>query len=160
MSWHTTGGRKPIPVHCTHTYTIELSPRSIRQDHRALSTMNHKENHVARRLGCPNHTELGDEIMCSMSEEASSDEPGTYDIEAETKGLLLRNSATIFGSIAATYFAFIIIYILMTRMWNEDEIKLNILAMLTRIFQALARTFGFWALQTEQAYNEYVSILH
>lgn len=119
-----------------------------------------KENHAVRRLGCTNHTESRDEIMCSMPEKASGDESSAYDDEAEDSRFLLRNSTTIVGAFAASYFAFVIIYLLMTRMWNEDEIRLHLLSALTRIFQALARTFGLWALECENAYNEYVSILH
>lgn len=94
-----------------------------------------------------------------MPKETSSDEPNAYYNEAKAEGFLYRHS-TLIGTIGASYFAVVIIYLLMIRMWDEDEIRLHILAALTRIFQALARTFGLWALQTEQAYNEYVSILH
>lgn len=55
-----------------------------------------------------------------------------------------------------------IIYLLslFTVLLNDDEVRLHILHSMMRIFQTLARTFGSWALQTENAYNEYVSILH
>jgi uncharacterized membrane protein YqjE len=55
-----------------------------------------------------------------------------------------------------------IIYLLslVTVLMNDDELRLYILHALTRIFQTLARTFGLWALELEQSYNEYVSTLH
>ena len=131
---------------------------SILLDHQLQYIMN-KENHASRRLGCASHTESGDEIVRYMSETTGSNEPNAYDSGTETQGFLYRHPAVV-GTIATSYIATVIIYLLMTRMWNEDEIKLHILSTLTRLFQALARTFGLWALQTENAYNEYVSILH
>lgn len=157
MSTVTTGGKSATLAPCIHTYMIELSHPLIPLNHRLVS-MN-KENHASRRLGSESYYKPGNEIMYPMPEKTVGNESSTYNSEEEDQRFLSRHS-TLVGSIAAAYFATIIIYLLMSRMWNEDEIRLHLLSALTRIFQALARTFGLWALECENAYNEYVSILH
>lgn len=49
---------------------------------------------------------------------------------------------------------------LVTRLLSEDEIRLQLMFNLIRLFQSVARTVGGWALETEKAYNEYVESLH
>lgn len=55
---------------------------------------------------------------------------------------------------------FITVTYLFYRMWTDDEIRLHVLHAITRILQTLARVLGGWALEFEQAYNEYVKSLH
>lgn len=137
---------------------IRLFRLLIHLDH-LLAFIMVKESYVTRRLGRTNYTEHGDEIMCSMPKETSGDESSTHDSEAEDQGFLHRNS-TVVGIIGTAYIFTVIIYLVMSRMWDQDEIKLHFLDAMVKICQALARTFGLWALEFENAYNEYVNILH
>jgi hypothetical protein len=97
--------------------------------------------------------------MHTVPEETSGDESGAHDDEAEGQGFLFHYSTAV-GVFTATFFATIIISILISRMWNEDEIKLHVLDALMRLFQAIARLSGGWALECERTYNEYVNALH
>ena len=94
-----------------------------------------------------------------MSEETSGNEPDAYDSEGENQELLFHHSAAI-ATLAATFFATIIVCLIVARMWDEDQIKLHILDALVRLLQAVARLCGGWALECERAYNEHVNTLH
>jgi hypothetical protein len=123
------------------------------------STMNKENDNVVGRLGSSNHYELGSEIMCSMPEEAAGNESNTCNGEAEDQEFLRNYTATI-ATLSATFFATIIISVIVTQMWNEDEIKLHVLDALIKILQTMARLFGGWALECERTYNDYASALH
>ena len=139
---------------------IELYPLSIHLDPRRESPMNRKENdNAVGRLGSTDHYELGYEGVYPMSEEASSNEPDAYDGEGENQELLFHYSDAI-ATLAATFFATIIVCLIVARMWDEDQIKLHVLDALVRLLQAIARLCGGWALECERAYNEHVNALH
>lgn len=121
--------------------------------------MDNKENH-AWRLDSTNHTEPGDEIMCSMPEKTGSIESSACDGEAENQRVFLRNPTFVGATIATSYVTFVIVYLVMSHIWDEDEIRLHILDTLVRLLQAIARMFGSWALECERTYNEYVNTLH
>lgn len=97
--------------------------------------------------------------MYSVPEETGSDEPDACNSETEAQRLLRNYSAAI-ATFAAAYVATIIIAIIVSRMWNEDEIRLHILDALIRILQTIARFCGGWALACEKAYGDYVNALH
>lgn len=119
-----------------------------------------KENHACWRLGSKDHTEFGDEIMCSMPETTGSNESSACDSQGENQKLFLRNPTIVGATVAASYVAFIVAYLLMSHIWDEDEIRLHLLDTLIKVFQAIARLFGSWALECERSYNEYVNTLH
>jgi hypothetical protein len=45
-------------------------------------------------------------------------------------------------------------------MFDEDQIRLEILHAITKFLQVLARVIGEWAIAFENAYNKYVDTLH
>lgn len=121
--------------------------------------MTNKENDACRRLGSQNHYEPGDEIMYSMPEETGGAEPSTYDDQGESQRFL-RNYTTAVAALATTYVALVVIFIIVSRMWDEDEIRLHVLNTMMRILQTIARICGGWALACEKAYNDYANALH
>lgn len=94
-----------------------------------------------------------------MPEEAGGNESISPEREGEDQGFLLHNT-TIIATFASVFFATFVISIIVSRMWDEDEIKLNVLHMLVRVLQAIARLCGGWALEFEQIYNDHVNALH
>ena len=121
--------------------------------------MDKENDNVARRLGSPNHYESGDKIMYSMPESASGNEPISSNEEEQDKGFLLRQAPAI-ATLSAAFFASIIVSIIISRMWDEDEIKLHLLDILIRFLQSIARLCGGWAIECEKTYNDYVNALH
>lgn len=121
--------------------------------------MNKENNNVARRLGNSNYYKYGDKNMHSMSEEASGIESNTHQREGSTEEIL-PNYAAIIATLGATLVGTIIIAIIVSRMWNEDEIKLHILSSAVRILQNIARLSGSWAIECERSYNDHVNALH
>jgi hypothetical protein len=122
--------------------------------------MNDKEHdNVVGRLGSTNHDESGDKIMCSMSAETGGDEPSSYDSEEQDQGFLYNYAATI-ATLGTAFIATIVISLIISRMWNEDEIKLHVLNSLIKLLQGIARVCGSMAIEYEQLYNEYVNALH
>lgn len=90
-----------------------------------------------------------------MQGEAGEIESGTSTSEGKYQNLPVE------AAIWLVRFAAVVYLISLTSvLWNDDEVRLHMLHLLMRIFQTLARTFGLWALQLENAYNDYVSILH
>lgn len=119
-----------------------------------------KENdNAVRRLGSQSNQECGDETMCSMPETTGENEPGASESEAKGQGFLFRQSSTIAAFTAAFVGAFVV-SIIISQMWKEDEIKLHVLNSLVKLLQSIARLCGQWALDCENAYNEYVNALH
>lgn len=118
-----------------------------------------EENNASGRLDSASYYKSGDEIMCSMSEEAGDIEPDASNSSDEDQGIL-HNYSTAIAALAATYFAVIVVVIIVSRMWDEDEIRLHILNALMRVLQTIARISGGWALACEKAYNDYANTLH
>jgi hypothetical protein len=152
-------GEKLIPAHSiliysrrrVYQYSIHLDPLP--------STMNQENNNVVGRLGSTNDYEHGDKIMYSMPEEASSNESSTHQSEEEDSGFLFHYSTTV-ATLSAAFFGTIIVSLLVSRMWDEDQIKLHILDTLIKMLQGVARLTGGWALECERAYNDHVNTLH
>ena len=94
-----------------------------------------------------------------MSETAGDAESNSLNGAKEDQGFLHHYSASL-ATVAAAYFAIFLVIFIAARMWDEDEIRLQLLNTLMRILQTIARTFGGWALACEKAYNDYANTLH
>jgi hypothetical protein len=94
-----------------------------------------------------------------MPAEASENESNAPESEAEDQGFLLRNSSAL-ATFATFFVGTLIVQIIISRMWDEDEIRLYALDAMMRFFQLFARMFGGWALTCEKAYNDYANALH
>lgn len=118
-----------------------------------------KESENVGRLGSQANEEYRNGGMRSMSTEAGQNEPGAYDGNGEDQGIL-PNYAAVVATLSAALVGTIVICIIISRMWDEDEIKLHMLNFLTRVLQAVARLAGSWAIECENAYNDHVNALH
>lgn len=98
--------------------------------------------------------------MCSMPAEASENESGSCESKEDGEGLLFRHAGAVAATFSAAFFGTIIVSIIISRMWDEDEIKLHMLDFIIRVLQSVARLCGGWAIQCENAYNEHVNALH
>jgi hypothetical protein len=121
--------------------------------------MDKENDNVTGRLGSQYNSESWSERMCTMSEEASGDESGAHDSEEEVHGFLY-SKATIAATLGAAFVGSFVVSIIISRMWNEDDIKLHVLSFATRVLQTIAFSSGKWAIECERAYNEYVNALH
>ena len=121
--------------------------------------MNKENDNASRRLGSEDNEQRGSERMRPMPEEAGNYEPISTESEGQSEEVFLRGAATI-ATLGAAFFGTIIVSIVVSRMWNEDDIKLHVLDALIKILQGIARLCGGWALQCEHTYNEYVNALH
>lgn len=94
-----------------------------------------------------------------MSRETGKDESISSDSAGEGEEFSIRYTAAIatFGSILV---GCCITAIIISRMFDEDEIKLQVLDFLVKFLQSIARQCGAWAIECEKAYNEYVNALH
>jgi len=121
--------------------------------------MNKENENATRRLDSENLYRSGDENMRSVSEASGSDESSASESQDETQGFLFHHSAAI-ATLSATFGATIIISLIASRMWDEDQIRLYSLDLMSRMCKAIALIFGSWALACERSYNEYVNALH
>lgn len=94
-----------------------------------------------------------------MPNQAGETEPIPHQPERESEEVL-PNYATIIAVLGATLVGTIIISLVVSRMWDEDEIKLHILHGGMKFFQSIARTAGVMALECETAYYEHANVLH
>lgn len=121
--------------------------------------MDKENNNVVGRLGSKaNHESRNGEVR-PMPEEASQHESGTHQHEGNIEETL-HSYATLIATLGTLFVGTFIICIIVARIWDEDEIKLHVLDMLTRMLQAVARLCGGWAIECEKAYNDHVNALH
>lgn len=97
--------------------------------------------------------------MRSVSTEAGKDEPGTRQREG-TNEEVLPSYAVVIGVLGTALIGTIIVCLVISRMWNEDEIKLHVLSSTIKLLQGIARVSGSWALECENTYNKHVNALH
>jgi len=92
-----------------------------------------------------------------MPAEAAENEPGAHQPEREDSDFSFNTKAVrrLLGAAACVYLIF-----LFYGLWQYDEVKLHTLHSITRMLQTSARVLGLWALEFENAYNEYVDALH
>jgi hypothetical protein len=110
---------------------------------------------TTRRLGSGTDKETGDDGMHSMQGAAAENER----VSSEDAGESKNYSATTLVWIVR--FAIIVYLALMWyRLLEDEEFRLHWLHAMTRLSQSLARLFGLWALNFEQAYNDFVATLH
>ena len=121
--------------------------------------MSKEKNNASRRLGSESDNLDGSETMYSVPTEAGKTESTSPEHQGESEGLLYNYTATI-ATLSAAFLGTIIVSIIVSRMWDEDEIKLHVLDALIKLLQGIARLCGGWALQCENTYNEYVKALH
>ena len=118
-----------------------------------------EEYNAVWRLGSRTDEECWSERMRSMPEEAGQNESGAHQSEGDGEEIF-PHYATVFATLGAAFVGTFIVSLIVSRMWDEDEIKLHILDALIKMFQAIARITGSWAIECENAYNEYVNALH
>lgn len=122
--------------------------------------MNKGENNAIGRLGSQYHQEPRYEGgMRSMSEASGEAESVTPEYQAEGEGILLRYGSTL-AVLGASLIGTIVICLIISRMWDEDKIRIHILGFLINFFRLVARKSGGLALEFEKSYYEYVDALH
>lgn len=94
-----------------------------------------------------------------MSNEAGQIEQPAPDSSTESKELPIRYATAITG-FASLVLGCFVVGILVAQMFDEDQIRLHVLDTLVKILQAIARLAGGWAIECENAYNQYVNVLH
>lgn len=90
-----------------------------------------------------------------MQDSASENERMALANEREEKDVAVATFIRLLGFALIFTVAFS-----MYRIWDDDELRLHWLHAVMRILQEIARVVGMWALEFEQAYNEFANSLH
>lgn len=119
-----------------------------------------KENHAREsdtigRLDSKGHHQSWVEGMRAMQDETSQVERNTPSDQGESQNISLNTVRWFVWAAACGYLAFAFY-----QLYANDEIRLHTLHSTTRILQTIARLCGMWALEFEQAYNDFVNTLH